>query len=217
MLVWVQFDALLLDTWRTSSHRYFSKCHSKLNFKNFSGNFANTSRFFQTNFVFLLNIIRVLVVKLRQRHTSDIEQVRKAVRAAFVLLPLLGITNLLNMAEAPLDGSPQLFASWSFITHFLTSFQGFFVAMIYCFLNGEVWNYISNLNHTFPKLFRILLSSHLTNQVRVAIMKSISVYMSLRGHHDWAMRRTSFFSGNYPTNAEVVQQLPIPTGIGENR
>lgn len=92
----------------------------------------------QLNFIFLLNIIRVLVVKLRQSHTSDVEQVRKAVRAAFVLLPLLGITNLLNMTEAPLDRSPLEFALWSYITHFLTSFQGFFIAFIYCFLNGEV-------------------------------------------------------------------------------
>uniref|UniRef100_A0A6M2E1V6 Putative adenylate cyclase-coupled calcitonin receptor n=1 Tax=Xenopsylla cheopis TaxID=163159 RepID=A0A6M2E1V6_XENCH len=90
------------------------------------------------NFMFLLNIVRVLVVKLRQSNTSDIQQVRKAVRAAVVLLPLLGITNVLNMADAPLDGTVLEFALWSYITHILTSFQGFFIALIYCFLNGEV-------------------------------------------------------------------------------
>lgn len=92
------------------------------------------------NFLFLLNIIRVLVVKLRQSHTSDVEQVRKAVRAAAVLLPLLGITNLLNMTQAPLDRTAWEFAIWSYTTHFLTSFQGVFIATIYCFLNGEVSN-----------------------------------------------------------------------------
>lgn len=90
------------------------------------------------NFIFLLNIIRVLVVKLRQSHTSDIEQVRKAVRAAIVLLPLLGITNMLNMTNAPLEKTAVEFALWSFSTHFLKSFQGLFVATIYCFLNNEV-------------------------------------------------------------------------------
>ncbi|XP_063242234.1 PDF receptor, partial [Bacillus rossius redtenbacheri] len=121
------------------------------------------------NFLFLLNIIRVLVVKLRQSHTSEIEQVRKAVRAAAVLLPLLGITNLVNMADAPLDRSVWEFALWSYVTHFLTSFQGFFIAFLYCFMNGEV---------------------------RVVVMKSVSVYVSLRQHH-FAPRRNSAFSGVY--------------------
>lgn len=123
------------------------------------------------NFCFLLNIIRVLVVKLRQSHTSDLEQTRKAVRAAIVLLPLLGITNLLNMSKAPLEKSAFQFALWSYTTHFLTSFQGFFIAMLYCFMNGEV---------------------------RSAILKSLSVYLSLRGY-EWRQRRQSMYSAAYAT------------------
>ncbi|XP_055843388.1 PDF receptor isoform X2 [Episyrphus balteatus] len=124
------------------------------------------------NFFFLLNIIRVLVVKLRESHTSDLEQVRKAVRAAAVLLPLLGITNVLHIIQAPINRSAWEFALWSYVTHFLTSFQGFFIATIYCFLNGEV---------------------------RTALFKSITVYMSSRGHPDWAPRRGSMFSAGYNT------------------
>ncbi|XP_058821177.1 PDF receptor isoform X5 [Topomyia yanbarensis] len=127
------------------------------------------------NFIFLLNIIRVLIVKLRQSHTSDVEQVRKAVRAAVVLVPLLGITNILNMTEAPLEKTALEFALWSYVTHFLTSFQGFFIALLYCFLNGEV---------------------------RHALMKSLSVYLSIRGHHDWPIRRQSMFSAAYGTAPE---------------
>lgn len=63
---------------------------------------------------------------------------RKAARAALILLPLLGTTNILNMIEVPLTGSVWRFATWSYITHFLRSFQGFFLAVIYCFSNGEV-------------------------------------------------------------------------------
>ncbi|KAK6629841.1 hypothetical protein RUM43_003661 [Polyplax serrata] len=91
----------------------------------------------QLNFLFLLNIIRVLVVKLRQSRKSEIEQVRKAVRATAVLLPLLGITNIISMTKSPLEKSVWEFAIWSYATHFLTSFQGFFIAFLYCFLNGE--------------------------------------------------------------------------------
>jgi len=90
------------------------------------------------NFLYLLNIIRVLVTKLRNSPCSEAEQLRKSVKAAVVLLPLLGITNALVMVQAPLDRSTLEFAFWSFTSHFLTSFQGFFVALIYCFLNGEV-------------------------------------------------------------------------------
>lgn len=121
------------------------------------------------NFLFLLNIIRVLVVKLRQSHTSEIEKVLKAVRAAVVLLPLLGITNVLFMIEAPLDNVKK-FALWSYSTHFLTSFQGLFIATLYCFLNGEV---------------------------KLALDKKISNYLSLRGT-DIQARRQSTYSGCQP-------------------
>ncbi|XP_037935677.1 PDF receptor [Teleopsis dalmanni] len=138
------------------------------------------------NFFFLLNIIRVLVVKLRQSQASDIEQTRKAVRAAVVLLPLLGITNLLHLV--PTLNTPWKFALWSYGTHFLTSFQGFFIAMIYCFLNGEV---------------------------RAVLLKSLAVYMSVRGHPEWVPKRASMLSGAYNT-APDTEGHPQPDGKRNN-
>uniref|UniRef100_A0A0A1XIF7 PDF receptor n=1 Tax=Zeugodacus cucurbitae TaxID=28588 RepID=A0A0A1XIF7_ZEUCU len=131
------------------------------------------------NFFFLMNIIRVLVMKLRQSQASDIEQTRKAVRAAIVLLPLLGITNLLYQVPALNLKPPWKFAMWSYVTHFLTSFQGFFIALIYCFLNGEV---------------------------RTVLLKSLAVYMSVRGHPEWAPKRASMFSGAYNTAPDTEGQ-----------
>ena len=58
-------------------------------------------------------------------------------KAAIVLLPLLGFNNFLALVEAPLD-TPVKFAVWSYTSHFLISFQGFFISLLYCFLNGEV-------------------------------------------------------------------------------
>ncbi|XP_045102386.1 PDF receptor-like [Portunus trituberculatus] len=96
-----------------------------------------------TNFLFLLNILRVLITKLQASVSSETQQAKKAVRAAIVLLPLLGITNSLQMVHSPLEGNIVEFAAWSFVTTFLTAFQGFFVALLYCFLNQEVRNAIA--------------------------------------------------------------------------
>ncbi|KAK9694989.1 7 transmembrane receptor (Secretin family) [Popillia japonica] len=90
------------------------------------------------NIIFLLNIIRVLVSKLQQSRTSEIEQVRKAVRAAVFLLPLMGIANILFIVDYRIFKKAWKFALWSYITYFITTFQGFFVAVLYCFLNEEV-------------------------------------------------------------------------------
>lgn len=43
-------------------------------------------------------------------------------------------------------------------------------------------------------------------QVRAALMKSLGVYMSLRGNLDWIPRRHSMFSGAYGTAADTEQQ-----------
>ncbi|KAK8377790.1 hypothetical protein O3P69_014023 [Scylla paramamosain] len=94
-------------------------------------------------FLFLLNILRVLITKLQASVSSETQQAKKAVRAAIVLLPLLGITNSLQMVHSPLEGNIVEFAAWSFVTTFLTAFQGFFVALLYCFLNQEVRNAIA--------------------------------------------------------------------------
>lgn len=76
---------------------------------------------------------------------------RKAARAAVVLLPLLGITNVLFMIEAPLD-DVRKFAVWSYSTHFLRSFQGLFVAIFYCFFNGEVRADSARFQFALPSL-----------------------------------------------------------------
>nr|AWT50663.1 neuropeptide receptor [Diaphorina citri] len=132
------------------------------------------------NFLFLLNIIRVLVVKLRQSHTTELEQLRKGVRAAIVLVPLLGITNVINMTEAPIEHSVWRFLLWSYTTHFLTSFQGFFVAVLYCFFNGEV---------------------------RMAVNKGFSTYMMSR-QQTFPTRRNSVFVSNVePDSADSNEFL----------
>lgn len=89
------------------------------------------------NLIFLFNIVRILITKLRESHTNEAETLRKAVKAAIVLLPLLGITNFVVMIEPSQENVVQ-FGVWAYTSFFLISFQGFGISLIYCFLNGEV-------------------------------------------------------------------------------
>uniref|UniRef100_A0A8D2FQ67 Corticotropin-releasing factor receptor 2 n=1 Tax=Theropithecus gelada TaxID=9565 RepID=A0A8D2FQ67_THEGE len=88
------------------------------------------------NFIFLFNIVRILMTKLRASTTSETIQYRKAVKATLVLLPLLGITYMLFFVNPGEDDLSQIV--FIYFNSFLQSFQGFFVSVFYCFFNGEV-------------------------------------------------------------------------------
>uniref|UniRef100_UPI0035900B5B corticotropin-releasing factor receptor 2-like isoform X2 n=1 Tax=Myxine glutinosa TaxID=7769 RepID=UPI0035900B5B len=88
------------------------------------------------NFLFLFNIVRILMTKLRASTTSETIQYRKVVKATLVLLPLLGITYMLFFINPKEEGTSHII--FVYVNSFFMSFQGFFVSVFYCFLNGEV-------------------------------------------------------------------------------
>ncbi|XP_022248890.1 calcitonin gene-related peptide type 1 receptor-like [Limulus polyphemus] len=90
------------------------------------------------NFVFLINIVRVLVTKLRAVNSTDSHQIRKAVRATLILIPLLGLHYFVTPFR-PEPRSPGE-AVYEPISAIVTSFQGLSVAILFCFFNGEVMN-----------------------------------------------------------------------------
>ncbi|CAH1788541.1 unnamed protein product [Owenia fusiformis] len=61
---------------------------------------------------------------------------RKATRAILILVPLLGLQYLFILYRP--DTDERGLQIYSIISAFVTSFQGLFVACIYCFFNGEV-------------------------------------------------------------------------------
>lgn len=97
------------------------------------------------NIVFLLKIMWVLITKLRATNTVESEQYRKAAKALLVLIPLLGVTYILVIATPDHRTGEVVF---TFIQATLLSIQGFIVAVLYCFLNGEVQN---SLRHRFER------------------------------------------------------------------
>ncbi|WAQ93476.1 CALCR-like protein [Mya arenaria] len=92
------------------------------------------------NVLFLVNIVRLLITKLRQMPEAD--QTRKATRATLILVPLLGLQYLLFPIR-PEPGS-KLQDVYHTSVALLISLQGAFVSTMYCFCNGEVlrrkWN-----------------------------------------------------------------------------
>ncbi|XP_078080552.1 parathyroid hormone/parathyroid hormone-related peptide receptor-like [Mustelus asterias] len=93
------------------------------------------------NFFLFINIVRVLASKLWETNTGKLDprqQYRKLLKSTLVLMPLFGVHYVLFMAMPYSAVSGIL---WQIQMHYemlFNSSQGFFVALIYCFCNGEV-------------------------------------------------------------------------------
>uniref|UniRef100_A0A1A8J1F2 Calcitonin receptor n=2 Tax=Nothobranchius kuhntae TaxID=321403 RepID=A0A1A8J1F2_NOTKU len=86
------------------------------------------------NLFFLLNIVRVLITKLKETHCAESMTYMKAVRATLILVPLLGIPFIL-LPWRPEGRISQ--TVYDFFMSLFTSFQGLLVAIIFCFCNAE--------------------------------------------------------------------------------
>ncbi|XP_022309182.2 calcitonin receptor-like isoform X1 [Crassostrea virginica] len=87
------------------------------------------------NIIFVINIMRLLVTKLRQ--LPEAAQTRKAVRATGILIPLLGL-QFLVFIKRPNDKDSTLYDVYTYAVAIVVSLQGSFVSIIYCFCNNEV-------------------------------------------------------------------------------
>lgn len=64
---------------------------------------------------------------------------RKAIKATIVLLPLLGIANLVWLVPVPDPTEPHAWiVTYNYGLLFLDAYQGLLVGLFYCFLNTEV-------------------------------------------------------------------------------
>ncbi|ELT96601.1 hypothetical protein CAPTEDRAFT_130410, partial [Capitella teleta] len=92
------------------------------------------------NFVFFLNILRVLFTKLKASNTPEARKFRyrKLAKSTLVLIPLYGVHYVVFIWIEPTHVSDLTQVVWLYFEMTFNSFQGFFIAMLFCFLNGEV-------------------------------------------------------------------------------
>ncbi|XP_054162186.1 corticotropin-releasing factor receptor 1-like [Oppia nitens] len=91
------------------------------------------------NAVLLLNVIRVLIMKLR----SSPDHFRAGLRASLILLPVFGIQYTFYVVDVdPFNTcSTGMFVA-KYIQTIIEALQGTIVTTIFCFLNGEVHSHI---------------------------------------------------------------------------
>uniref|UniRef100_A0A8C2WRV3 Growth hormone releasing hormone receptor b n=1 Tax=Cyclopterus lumpus TaxID=8103 RepID=A0A8C2WRV3_CYCLU len=91
------------------------------------------------NFLIFVNVIRILVQKLRSPGVggNDASHFKRLAKSTLLLIPLFGM-HYMVFAFLPENTGAE---ARIFIELGLGSFQGFVVALLYCFLNGEVSTY----------------------------------------------------------------------------
>ncbi|GLH12551.1 Uncharacterized protein GBIM_17283 [Gryllus bimaculatus] len=101
------------------------------------------------SFLLFINIVRVLLLKLKSSVCEETKTYRRWAKSTLVLVPLFGVHYMVFLTLHLIKHNTVEIV-WLFCDQLFASFNGFFVALLYCFLNGEVrceiakrWNHFS--------------------------------------------------------------------------
>ncbi|XP_024116173.1 calcitonin gene-related peptide type 1 receptor [Oryzias melastigma] len=150
------------------------------------------------NLFFLLNIIRVLVTKLRDTHRAESNMYMKAVRATLILVPLLGIQFVIFpwRPENRLAGEV-----YEYVMHILMHYQGLLVATIFCFFNGEVQGALKRQWMQYKTQWGQRRKDHCSMRSTSYTATSITEVPAFMYHHDG---NTEHLNGRHTEDSELV-------------
>ncbi|XP_067000384.2 secretin receptor [Anabrus simplex] len=156
------------------------------------------------NFLLFLNIIRVLLSKMRSSVCDESKTYRRWAKSTLVLVPLFGVHYMVFLVPAYYSyiGVDEIVeVTWLFCDQFFASFQGFFVAVLYCFLNGEVRTELSKKKKRFScsKLMSLLPWSR-RESMSNGILSTGRFHFRARHSHP----RASCYSSTSFTSVSVV-------------
>ncbi|KAB0792379.1 hypothetical protein PPYR_14338 [Photinus pyralis] len=108
------------------------------------------------NTILFIRIAKVLLSKLRSSESEEARRYQKWAKSTLVLVPLFGVHYAIFLGMSYYMGRNEIIELvWIICDQLFASFQGFFVAILYCFLNGEVKAELKPYLHTFYQyLFR---------------------------------------------------------------
>ncbi|XP_053916414.1 calcitonin receptor isoform X3 [Cuculus canorus] len=150
------------------------------------------------NFFFLLNIVRVLVTKLRDTHRAESNMYMKAVRATLILVPLLGI----QFVIIPWRPENRLAGEiYDYIMHILMHYQGLLVATIFCFFNGEVQGALKRQWTQYKTQWGQRRREHCSTRSTSYTATSITEVPVYLYHHD---SNNEQLNGRYVEDSELV-------------
>ncbi|XP_041366993.1 parathyroid hormone/parathyroid hormone-related peptide receptor-like [Gigantopelta aegis] len=93
------------------------------------------------NFFFFLDILRILFLRARtnQRHITGRKKYRKLAKFILVLMPLFGVMYIVFYVAFPTEFRHEDYnVAYLYMEMGYNSFQGFVLALLFCFLNEEV-------------------------------------------------------------------------------
>ncbi|NWW80455.1 GLR protein, partial [Climacteris rufus] len=92
----------------------------------------------QINLLIFMRILKVILAKLRANQKGYADYKLRLAKATLTLIPLFGIHEVVFIFATDEQTTGILRYVKVFFTLFLSSFQGFLVAVLYCFANKEV-------------------------------------------------------------------------------